>query len=220
MSQSWFAVTMSYIILVMYIMIVQVVTSPERNTSSVCLQDTALYSGEVSRNELTSLQECFFGSPSPLTIPSTTDQIQGETDAAILLRGLSLPLLGIDPECEERIRPFLCFHIFGLCDTSNNLRTTLRDTCAELWDSICMREWSIATSLLGPGVKVGTCQIWLMSVQVRNNLRGQYLHERVNSPNNQDSHHMLLSNIWNTSKVKVALPYDRDDYDIDSLAAN
>lgn len=119
------------------------------NTSGVCLQGTTVYSGEVCRNELMSLQACFSGVQASLTVPSTINQKQGENDATQLLT--NLPLLRPGPECEVSIRPFLCLHIFGLCDTERNYHTTLRAACAELRDNKCVSEWAMAVQFLPPG---------------------------------------------------------------------
>ena len=99
--------------------------------------------------QLTSLQICFSGTPSPLTIPSATDQQQGEADMMQLTWGLQF--LDPSPECEERIRPFLCLHIFGLCDSNSTHHTTLRQECTELRDDVCAMEWSTAVNFLPVG---------------------------------------------------------------------
>ena len=113
----------------------------------------AAYSGEVCREVFSSLQTCFSGEMSPppaLNIPSLVDQEAGERDAMNLVNGLSF--LNPSPQCREAIIPFLCLYIFTLCDSSNNLHTTLREDCLELRDNICAEEWSQAVGFLGPGV--------------------------------------------------------------------
>ena len=113
----------------------------------------AAYSGLVCREVFSSLQTCFSGEMSPppaLNIPSLIDQEAGERDAMKLVNGLSF--LNSSPQCREAIMPFLCLYIFTLCDSSNNLRTTLREDCLELRDNICAEEWSQAVGFLGPGV--------------------------------------------------------------------
>ena len=111
------------------------------------------YSGQICADLLSSLQACYSGvsSPSPpLNIPSTTDQLKGESDAMLFLSGL--PLLNPSQECLEKIQPFLCLHIFGLCDTNGNLRTTTRGECVRLRDDVCAAEWAIVLSFgLPPG---------------------------------------------------------------------
>ena len=111
------------------------------------------YSGEVCRDELTSLQMCFSGVTSPppaLNIPSLVDQQTGERDAMNLVNGLSF--LSPSQQCREAIVPFLCLSIFTLCDSSNRLHTILREDCLALRDDICADEWSQAVAFLGTEV--------------------------------------------------------------------
>ena len=122
------------------------------NTPITC-SEAETYSGEVCRDELSSLLECFSGVsfPSPaLNIPSGIDQQTGEQDATSLLSGL--PFLRPSEECLEAITPFLCLAIFPLCDTNNNLRIILRADCLNLRDNLCADLWSQAIELLGPGI--------------------------------------------------------------------
>ena len=118
-------------------------------TIGVCAQGTA-YTGELCKAELASLQECFSGTASPLTIPSSLDQQEGETNISRLAVGLGF--LSPSPECERRIRPFLCLHVFGLCGSDTAHHTTTRQMCTELRDDLCVTEWSTAVGFLGAGV--------------------------------------------------------------------
>lgn len=97
--------------------------------------------------ELMSFQACFSVSSSLPTIPSTIDQQQVETDISRLLE--ALPLVRPSPDCERRIRPFLCLQVFGLCGSNGTHHTTSRETCTQLRDMICVREWNLAASFLG-----------------------------------------------------------------------
>ena len=129
------------------------VTPNQTNSSSsshTCSGGVALYSGELCKAELMSLQECFSGTASPLTIPSSLDQQQGETNISRLAVGLRL--LSPSPECEMSIRPFLCLHVFGLCGSDTAHHTTTRQMCTELRDDLCVTEWSTAVGFLGVGV--------------------------------------------------------------------
>ena len=111
------------------------------------------YSGEVCRDELTSLQKCFFGAttPSPaLNIPTSISQDSSEEQAMSLANGLSL--LNPTEECIEAIVPFLCLALFPLCDHDNNLRTISREDCLSLRDEICVDPWRMAVQFLGSGV--------------------------------------------------------------------
>lgn len=124
-------------------------------TQSTCPQ-TVTYSGEVCREEFISLQACFSAETSPLNIPSQTDQQTAETEVGSLLSGFAT--LNPSPECAVALTPFLCLFIFGLCDSSNRLRTIVREECLELRDNICATEWSIAIQLLGNGV-LPVCEV-------------------------------------------------------------
>ena len=117
-----------------------------------CAQVT-VYSGDICRNELLSLQTCFSGvtSPSPaLNIPSSIDQETGESDATRLVNGLSF--FNPSQQCKEAIIPFLCISIFNLCDSSNTLHTALRKDCLYIRDDVCVSEWSTAVEFLGADV--------------------------------------------------------------------
>ena len=108
------------------------------------------YSGEVCRDELTSLQICFSGVTSPLNIPSSIDEQAGESEAVGLLNGFSF--LNPSQECTEVIVPFLCLYIFNLCDSSNTLHTILRQDCLSIRDDICAKEYDLVITFLGDGV--------------------------------------------------------------------
>ena len=109
-----------------------------------------VYSGDICRNELLSLQTCFSGVTSPppaLNIPSSIDQETGESDAMMLLNGLSF--LNPSQQCKEAIIPFLCISIFNLCDSSNTLHTALREDCLYIRDDVCFSELSTTVGFLG-----------------------------------------------------------------------
>ena len=123
-------------------------------TSSGSCSQVEVYTGEVCRDELRSLQTCFSGviSPPPaLNIPSPTTipQEMSEMEAVGLANGL--PILNPSPECAEAIIPFLCLSIFSVCDANNRSHTILRADCLELRDDICADVWRGAVAILGPG---------------------------------------------------------------------
>ena len=120
------------------------------DSSDACVKVTP-YSGQICTEVFTSLQICYSGvssQPPALNIPSSIDQQQGESYADQLLKGVLL--LNPAPECLESMRPFLCLHIFGLCDTSDNFHTTLRGGCLSVRDDVCSSEWRTAMSFLPP----------------------------------------------------------------------
>ena len=127
---------------------VEIINKTERECSTV-----VTYSGEVCREVFISLQRCFSGVTSlsrALNIPSLINQQMGERDAMNLVNGLTF--LNPSPQCRESIMPFLCLFVFSLCDSSNNLHTTLRKDCLDLRDDICAEEWIQAVGFFGDGV--------------------------------------------------------------------
>ena len=122
--------------------------SSNTTQTSTC-SEVAAYSGEVCRDQLMSLQMCFSGASSPLNIPATIDLQQGETEAQRLQNGLLL--LNPSDRCLEGVQPFLCLHMFSLCDTGGTLHTTLREECLDVRDNLCAAEWERAAFLLPPG---------------------------------------------------------------------
>ena len=119
---------------------------------STCAQVT-VYSGDICRNELLSLQTCLSDVTSPppaLNIPSSIDQKTSESDAILLLNGLSF--LNPSQQCKEAVMPFLCISIFNLCDSSNTLHTATREDCLYIRDDVCVSEWSTVVEILGADV--------------------------------------------------------------------
>ncbi len=57
----------------------------------------------------------------------------------LVLNGLEF--LNPSQECKDKVAPFLCLHLFGLCgDTGIRLQPTL-DQCVRIRDDTCYREW-------------------------------------------------------------------------------
>ncbi len=86
--------------------------------------------------------------PSAIRIPSTIDQQQRESEAMNLKNAFAS--FDPTPNCLEEIMPFLCIHVFGLCDTGRNLHTPFRGECLNLRDGVCSVGWARVMSLL-PG---------------------------------------------------------------------
>ena len=121
-------------------------------TSDVCLEP-AVYSGATCRAELQVYQECFsgsVGSNGDILIRSDINQETVETDAELLIES-GLSFLNPSAECVAAIRPFLCLYLFGVCDSSSQLRQVSSSECVDLRDDICANEWSAAVGFLGPG---------------------------------------------------------------------
>ena len=118
----------------------------------VCLEP-AVYSGATCRAELQVYQECFSGSAGSngdILIRSDINQETVETDAELLVES-GLSFLNPSAECVAAIRPFLCLYLFGVCDSSSQLRQVSSSECVDLRDDICATEWSAAIGFLGPG---------------------------------------------------------------------
>ena len=140
------------------IILYQVDVPPIRAVDLEACSEVNVYSGEVCRGELTSLQVCISGMthPSPrLHIPTIIDQKRSEKDAARLLNGLAF--LSPSKKCKEAVTPFLCLNIFNLCDSNSTLHTITRGDCVNIRDDVCASEWIEATTAFGPEV-LPTCE--------------------------------------------------------------
>ena len=118
----------------------------------MCLEP-AVYSGATCRAELQVYQECFSGSAGSngdILIRSDINQESVEADAELLIES-GLSLLNPSAECVAAIRPFLCLYLFGVCDSSTQLRQVSSSECVDLRDDICATVWSAAVGFLGPG---------------------------------------------------------------------
>ena len=124
-------------------------------TNSTC-SPRVNYQGEACKNELKEWQECFsgpqtVGTNQSIHIASNIDQEEMEEMASLFL-GTGLLILRPSPECEAAIRPFLCLHLFGTCDTDNQFRHTSMVDCVRIRDEVCPQEWVQAVGFLGEGV--------------------------------------------------------------------
>ena len=127
---------------------VEIMVPDSSDGSQVCAQ-TMPYSGEICSDLLLDLQTCFSDATTPLNIPASVDQDEGESNSVQLFNGLSF--LNPSPECSEQVMPLLCLHIFGLCDANGNHHTTHRDECTNLRDNVCSSEWVTAMDFLPAG---------------------------------------------------------------------
>ena len=131
---------------------------PDSSDSSQVCAETMPYSGEICSDLLLDLQTCFSGaslSTPALNIPVSVDQDEEESNSVQLFNGLSF--INPSPECSEQVMPFLCLHIFGLCDVNGNHHTTLRDECINLRDNVCSSEWVTAMNFL-PAETLPVCE--------------------------------------------------------------
>ena len=70
----------------------------------------------------------------------------GSTSAQILLFGLDR--LGSSEQCREAVIPFMCLHLFGLCDTSGVFFQPTVQQCLDVRDELCSPEWELVASSL------------------------------------------------------------------------
>ena len=119
----------------------------ERQQSSINCSEAAVYTGDLCRSELESSLACFTGNtaPSPIMIPAVLDQQEAEEMVAMFFGGLEL--LGITIECEVELRPFLCLLTFTPC-IGDEILSSDSETCMDLRDIICAREWMIARQFI------------------------------------------------------------------------
>lgn len=80
-----------------------------------------VYTGSICRGALLARRFCLTGETGDeILIPQGEDQQHLEEKASFLISGLNLlPGDLPSPECSEMADTFLCFAIFGLCDSSS-----------------------------------------------------------------------------------------------------
>ena len=108
------------------------------NQESNCTQE--VYNGEVCRTVLQNYQGCLTSdfTSSEIYIPADRDQEQLEQRVNLLVTGLQ----SINPsqECAEVAIPFLCFYLFGLCDSSGQVRLPSSQQCETISSETCASE--------------------------------------------------------------------------------
>ena len=70
-------------------------------------------------------------------------QQNGESTASQIQYGLD-NFINPSPECRELMVPFLCLHLFGLCDMSGIFIRPTIVQCEEIRDVVCHTEWATA----------------------------------------------------------------------------
>ena len=110
------------------------------------------YNQKACSSELRYLQQCFSQQAvTDIYIPSDVDQEQAKEKANLVSFGLSVLSPAPSPECVTVLKPFLCFYLFGLCDTNHtdgqSHQVTQAD-CERIRDDVCAREWAQAEMYL------------------------------------------------------------------------
>ena len=67
----------------------------------------------------------------------------------------NLELILPSVECREAVTPFLCLHLFGLCDSTGVSLQPTSGQCEEIRDRVCRTEWATALSF---GVDLPDCE--------------------------------------------------------------
>ena len=78
-----------------------------------------------------------------------------ENTAAQLINGLTS--LGASDECLSNAVPFLCLHLFGLCDVSGVTIQPTSSQCEEIRDTTCHQEWMFIDKL---DIGLPNCEIF------------------------------------------------------------
>ena len=120
-----------------------------------------VYTGAVCREFLQAQQVCLTGvGDNDVFIPMREPQQELETQAMQFLAGLQL--LTPSEICSEAIVPFICFSIFGLCDSSTRelYLPSLKD-CNVLMNT-CAPEFQRAMPLIAnfPTLQVPSCDLF------------------------------------------------------------
>lgn len=69
----------------------------------------------------------------------------GSSSAQVLLFGLDIQQSS--DKCRKAVIPFMCLHLFGLCDSSGVSFQPTMQQCLDVRDELCAAEWELALSL-------------------------------------------------------------------------
>ena len=111
----------------------------ERGHQSMTCATPIEYTGTVCQEELESLKRCLLGegdreSAHPLIIT------ENNLEAARTVLSSDL----VSPACAAEVKPFLCLHLFGLCNATGGVPyQPTACHCRNLRDNICANEWRL-----------------------------------------------------------------------------
>ncbi len=106
------------------------------------------YTGKICLNELTT-QQCSSNSSDDLRV-AVENQEDLEQYLVVLLNHF-FPNVNPSPECDAAMRSFICLYSFGMCDGNVTLPFT-RNSCMDVRDEVCEREWKEISDFIGPGI--------------------------------------------------------------------
>ena len=102
------------------------------------------YRGSVCRE---TLRSCLTPGVSDIYVSSSINQEEVENTARVLTDGLEQ--IRASDRCKEAAMPFLCLHLFGLCDGNSTTANKLSaSTCLHISTEVCTKEWQISSALV------------------------------------------------------------------------
>ena len=103
-----------------------------------------MYTGTVCREHL---QLCLDtpGDGDIYVSLSADEQVEAEQTATLLELGLDQ--LQASDECRQAALPFVCLHLFGLCDGNGTLHSPSAMDCLLISTELCGAEWAAGQSL-------------------------------------------------------------------------
>ncbi len=124
-------------------------SSPSLVSELITCAQTEVYRGEACREALQDAQSCLMGDQGDgnVYIPASGNQDAIETEAQTLIA--ALPRLQPSQECQEAIVPFLCLHLFKLCDMNGSLHQLSSQRCSNVTGNICATEYPAIVSFAG-----------------------------------------------------------------------
>ncbi len=124
-------------------------SSPKLVSELITCAQTEVYHGEACREALQDAQSCLMDDQGDgnIYIPASGSQDALETEAQTMIA--ALPLLQPSQECEKAIVPFLCLHIFRLCDTNGSLHQLSSQQCSNVTGNFCAREYPAIVAFVG-----------------------------------------------------------------------
>lgn len=110
------------------------------------------YAGSACKSQLSRLQQCLYAqrniphqASDPIKIAGSVDQTTQEGLANILRTSLNGGL-SVSDSCKVKLEPFVCLHLFPLCDDEdggNTLVVPSTSSCMLVRDELCTEVWKL-----------------------------------------------------------------------------
>lgn len=98
------------------------------------------HEGTICREELRSLKKCLFGDDESAYPLINKDNSRIPIISAIY--NIISDIVMMSPACAAEAKPFLCLHLFGLCDATEGVSYQPSACyCRNLRDNVCADEW-------------------------------------------------------------------------------